>query len=454
MGKNLHATDKGNSNPGGHIPGRFTALRALNHRNFRLYFGGQGISIVGTWVQRIALTWLVYRLTNSAFLLGIVGFSGQIPLLIITPFAGVLADRLDKHKILLYTQALSMIQAFVLAALVITNTIQVWEIIFLSIILGVFDAMDMPTRQSFMVEMVGNNRDDLSNAIAINSSMVNSARLIGPSIAGILISLFGEGWCFLLNAISYTAVIFSLLKMEVVHKPVSARKKETLKELKEGIQYAFGFAPIKSLLLLLAVVSFMGTPIRILAPVFVKNFFHGGADLFGFLMGASGLGALTGAIFLMNRKSVLGLGKLITYAVLIFGTGLIAFALSHIIILSVIFMFMTGIGMMIQLAGSNTMLQTIVDNDKRGRVMSLYAMSFRGVAPFGSLLAGAAAGLIGASLTLIIGGFFCVISAIYFLFNLPKMRELIRPIYIKYGILPETLQGVETATRLSFEEKD
>ena len=446
--------EKEKDNPSGNFLGRFNAFRALNHRNFRLYFGGQGISIVGTWVQRIALTWLVYRITNSALLLGIVGFSGQIPLLIITPFAGVFADRLDKHKILLYTQALSMIQAFVLAALVLTNSIQVWEIILLSFILGIFDALDMPTRQSFMVEMVGNNREDLGNAIAINSSMVNSARLIGPSIAGILISLFGEGWCFLLNAISYIAVIISLLKMEIINKPISSKKKETIKELKEGFQYAFGFTPIKSLLLLLAIVSFMGTPIRILAPVFVKNIFHGGADLFGFLMGASGLGALLGAVFLMNRKSVLGLGKLITYAVLVFGTGLIAFALSHIFVLSVIFMFMTGIGMMIQLAGSNTMLQTIVDNDKRGRVMSLYAMSFRGVAPFGSLLAGAAAGLIGASLTLAIGGIFCVLGAIYFLINLPKMRKLIRPIYIKYGILPETLQGVETAARLSYEQKD
>ena len=446
--------EKENDRKTGNFLSRFTAFRALNHRNFRLYFSGQGLSIIGTWVQRIALTWLVYRLTNSAFLLGIVGFSGQIPLLIITPFAGVLADRLNKHKILLYTQTLSMVQAFVLAALVLSDNIRVWEIIVLSIILGIFDALDMPTRQSFMVEMVGNNREDLSNAIAINSSMVNSARLVGPSIAGILISLFGEGWCFLLNAVSYIAVIVSLLKMKLDVKPVSAKKKETIKELKEGIQYAFGFPPIKSLLLLLAIVSFMGTPIRILAPVFVKNIFHGGADLFGFLMGASGLGALSGAILLMNRKSVLGLGKLISYAVLVFGTGLIAFALSHILVLSVIFMFMTGIGMMIQLAGSNTMLQTIVDNDKRGRVMSLYAMSFRGVAPFGSLLAGAAAGIIGASLTLAVGGIFCVIGAVYFLINLPKMRALIRPIYIKYGILPETLQGVETATRLSYEEKD
>ena len=447
MGKNFEA---GNNK----LSQRFAALRALRHRNFRLYFGGQGLSVVGTWVQRIALTWLVYRLTGSAFLLGVVGFSGQIPLLIVTPFAGVFADRLDKHKILLYTQGLSMVQAFVLAVLVLTNTIQVWEIIVLSIILGVFDAVDMPTRQSFMVEMVGNNREDLGNAIAMNSSMVNAARLVGPAIAGILISAFGEGWCFLLNAISYVAVIVSLFKMDIIHKLSPVKKKETFKELKEGLNYAFGFAPIKSILLLLAIVSFMGTPIRILAPVFVKQFFNGGADLFGFLMGASGLGALTGAVFLMNRKSVLGLGKLISFAVTAFAVGLIAFALSHVLFLSVIFMFVTGLGMMIQLAGSNTMLQTIIDDDKRGRVMSLYAMSFRGMAPFGSLLAGAAAGLIGASMTLIIGGVFCLIGSIYFLINLPKMRKLIRPIYIKLGIIPEALQGVETATRLSYEEKD
>ncbi len=433
---------------------RFTALRALKHRNFRLYFGGQGLSVIGTWVQRIALVWLVYSLTNSAFLLGVVGFAGQIPLLIITPFAGVFADRLDKHKILLYTQGLSMVQAFVLAVLVLTNNIQVWEIIVLSVILGIFDSLDMPTRQSFMVEMVGNNREDLGNAIAMNSSMVNSARLIGPAIAGILISIVGEGWCFMLNAISYIAVIVSLLKMEVTPKSLPSKNKQTLNELKEGFHYAFGFAPIKAILLLLALISFMGTPIRILAPVFVKNFFHGGANLFGFLMGASGLGALTGAIILLNKKSVLGLGSLITYAVIAFSVGLIAFSLSHVFILSVIFMFITGLGMMIQLAGSNTMLQTIVDDNKRGRVMSFYATSFRGVAPFGSLLAGAAAGIIGAPLTLFIGGIFCLIGAIYFLINLPHLRKLIRPIYIELGIIPQALQGVETATRLSFEEKE
>lgn len=433
---------------------RFTALRALRHRNYRLYFSGQGLSVIGTWVQRIALTWLVYRITNSALLLGIVGFSSQIPILLVTPLAGVFADRLNKHKILLYTQSLSMLQAFVLAILVLFQWIQVWEIILLSLVIGTIDALDMPTRQSFMVEMVGNDREVLGNAIAMNSSMVNTARLIGPAVAGVLIAAFGEGWCFLLNAISYIAVIISLLRMDVVPRKIPVKKKETFKELKEGFQYAFGFPPIKAILLLLALVSFMGTPIRILAPVFVKNFFNGGADLFGFLMGASGLGALSGALFLMNRKSVLGLGKLITFAAGAFAVGLIAFALSHILALSIIFMFVTGLGMMIQLAGSNTLLQTIVEDDKRGRVMSLYAMAFRGMAPFGSLLAGAAAGLIGASMTLVIGGIICLAGSIYFFINLPEMRKLIRPIYMQLGIIPESIQGVDTASRLTYHEKE
>lgn len=329
-----------------------------------------------------------------------------------------------------------------------------WEIILLSLVIGTIDALDMPTRQSFMVEMVGNNREVLGNAIAMNSSMVNTARLIGPAVAGILIASFGEGWCFFLNAVSYIAVIVSLLRMEVVPRKIPVKKKETLKELKEGFQYAFGFPPIKAILLLLALVSFMGTPIRILAPVFVKNFFNGGADPFGFLMGASGLGALSGALFLMNRKSVLGLGKLITYAAAAFAIGLIAFALSHILAVSIIFMFVTGLGMMIQLAGSNTLLQTIVEDDKRGRVMSLYAMAFRGMAPFGSLLAGATAGLIGASMTLVIGGIICLAGSIYFFINLPELRKLIRPIYMQLGIIPESRHGVDTASRLSFNEKE
>lgn len=452
--RSSHNDTSGSPNLKQGIYERFPVLKSLRHRNFRLYFGGQGLSVIGTWVQRIALTWLVYRLTHSALLLGIVGFSGQIPVLLVTPFAGVLADRFDKHKILLYTQSLAMIQAFVLAVLVLFNWIRIWEIIVLSLLLGTIDSLDMPTRQSFMVEMVGNDREVLGNAIAINSSMVNTARLIGPAIAGVLIAMFGEGWCFLLNAISYTAVIVSLLKMDIVPRMAKPKRKETSRELKEGFKYAFGFPPIKKILLLLALVSFMGTPIRILAPVFVNNFFKGGADLYGFFMGASGLGALSGALYLMNRKSVLGLGKLISYAAGAFSIGLIAFALSHVLILSLIFMFITGLGMMVHLAGSNTLLQTMVEDDKRGRVMSLYAMAFRGMAPLGSLLAGASAGLIGASMTLVIGGIACVGGSIYFFISLPELRKLVRPVYVKLGILEESVNGVDTASRLTFHEKE
>lgn len=433
---------------------RISALRALRHKNFSLFISGQSLSVVGTWVQRIALTWLVYRISNSALLLGVVGFSGQIPLLLITPFAGVLADRLNKHKILLFTQSLAMIQAFILAFLVLTNIIQIWEIILLSIILGIINAIDMPTRQSFMIDMVGNNRDDLGNAVAMNSSIVNAARLVGPAVAGILISAFGEGWCFLLNAISYIAVIISLLRMEIVPKKLPVKKSSTIVELKEGFNYAFKFAPIKSILLLLALVSLMGTPIRILAPVFVKNVFHGGADLYGFLMGSSGLGALIGAFFLMNRKNILGLGNLIAYSAIAFSMGILGFAFSPFFILSGLFMLITGFGRMIELAGSNTLLQTIVDDNKRGRIMSLYAMSFRGIVPFGSLLSGALAGLIGATYTLSIAGIFCLAGSVYFLHKLPQMRELMRPIYQKLGILPNTSVGVNTASQLSYQEKE
>jgi MFS family permease len=429
-------------------------IRALSHKNFRLFFSGQGISVIGTWIQRIAMIWLVYSLTNSAFILGVVGFAGQIPTLIVTPFAGVLADRMNKHKVILYTQVLSMFQAFILAVLVFTNTIQVWHIIVLSIILGIIDAVDMPTRQSFMVEMVGNNKDDLSNAIAMNSSMVNGARLIGPAIAGILISLVGEAWCFLINGLSFLAVIYSLIKMDLIPRVPEKKERRIFFELKEGFTYAFNFTPIKALLLMLALMSLMGAPIRVLAPVFAKQILHGGADTFGFLMGASGLGALIGAVYLMARKTILGLGRLIGYASGAFSLGLIAFGLSHNFLISLFFMLITGLGLMIEMAASNTVLQTIVEDNKRGRVMSFYAMSFRGMMPLGSLLSGILASLIGAPLTMIIGGGACLIGVAIYFTKLPLIRKAIRPTYEKLGILPAMLQGVQTATRLTFEERD
>jgi MFS family permease len=288
-------------------------IRALDHRNFRLFFGGQSISLIGTWMQRIALGWLVYRLTNSAFLLGAVGFAGQIPIFFIAPFAGVFADRWNRQRMLILTQTLSMAQALLLSFLVLTGTVSVWQIIALSAFLGVVNAFDMPIRQAFTLEMI-ENKEDLGNAIALNSSMVNSARLLGPSLAGMLIAVFGEGTCFLLNGISYVAVIAALLAMKINPRPPQPRRPPAMQELKQGFAYAFGFAPIRDVLLLLGLVSLVGMPYTVLMPIFARDILHGGPHVLGFLMGASGIGALAGAVYLASRKSVLGLGKIIPLA--------------------------------------------------------------------------------------------------------------------------------------------
>ena len=420
-------------------PTKFTGFkmifRSFQYRNFRLFFGGQSISLIGTWIQRIATPWLVYHLTGSAFLLGVVGFAGQIPTFIIAPFAGVLTDRWNKYYILIGTQIAAMLQAFILAILYLSGHIEVWHIVVLSVFLGCINAFDVPARQSFVIEMV-DKKEELGNAIALNSSMVNGARLIGPSIAGLLIAFMGEGICFLLNAISYLFVIASLLFMKV--KPRITKKKDiaVLKELKEGFVYAFGFAPIKYILILLAIVSFMGMPYTVLMPVFAKEILHGGAHTFGFLMAGSGVGALAGALYLASRKNVLGLSKIIPLAAATFGIGLIAFSLSRFFLLSLSLLTIAGLGMMIQIAASNTILQTIVDDDKRGRVMSFYTMAFMGSAPFGSLFAGSMTSAIGAPNTILIGGVTCIIGAAIFAYKLPMIKSKIRPIYIKLGILP------------------
>lgn len=413
-------------------------FRSFKYRNFRLFFGGQSISLIGTWIQRIATPWLVYHLTGSALLLGVVGFAGQIPTFIIAPFAGVLTDRWNKYYILIGTQIAAMLQAFILAILYLSGNIQVWHIVVLSVFLGCINAFDVPARQSFVIEMV-DKKEELGNAIALNSSMVNGARLIGPSIAGLLIAFMGEGICFMLNAISYLFVIASLLFMKV--KPRIAKKKDVavLKELKEGFLYAFGFAPIKYILILLAMVSFMGMPYTVLMPVFAKEILHGGAHTFGFLMAASGVGALSGALYLASRKNVLGLSKIIPIAASTFGIGLIAFSLSRFFLLSLVLLSIAGLGMMIQIAASNTILQTIVDDDKRGRVMSFYTMAFMGSAPFGSLFAGSMTSVIGAPNTILVGGVTCIIGAALFAYKLPMIKSKIRPIYIKLGILPPSV---------------
>ena len=413
-------------------------FRALSHRNYRLFFGGQGISLIGTWMQQIAMNWLVYRLTQSALLLGIVGFTSRIPTFLLASLAGVLADRWNRHRVLVATQTLSMIQAMILAVLVLTGTIAVWHIIVLSLFLGLINALDIPTRQSFVVEMI-EKKEDLGNAIALNSSMVNGARLLGPSLAGILIAALGEGLCFLLNGISFIAVILALLAMEIKPKQREIRSSEVFQGLKEGFSYAFGFAPIRSVLLLLALVSLMGMPFAVLMPIFAEKILNGGARALGFLMGATGVGAIIGSIYLASRRTVLGLGRIIVISSSLFGIGLIAFSLSRLFWLSLLMMLLIGFGMMVEMASSNTILQTIVEEDKRGRVMSFYTMAFMGMVPFGSLLAGSLANRIGAPKTVMIGGIACILGSALFAKRLPSLRRMARPIYVEKGIIPEEL---------------
>jgi MFS family permease len=425
-------------------------VRALRHRNYRLFFSGQSISLIGTWMTRIATSWLVYRLTRSALLLGLVGFAGQIPSFLLAPFAGVLVDRWNRHRLLVVTQILAMLQSAALAWLTLAGVITIWQVLLLSLFQGAINAFDMPGRQAFVVEMV-ERREDLANAIALNSSMVNAARLLGPSIGGVVIAAVGEGWCFFIDAVSYLAVIASLLLMRLAagaRRPATTEKK-VLHELREGWRYVAGSAPIRSILLLLAVVSLVGMPYTVLMPVFASTILHGGPHTLGFLMAATGVGALLGALFLANRRTVLGLGKVIPAMAGVFGAGLIGFSLSRSLWLSLILLLVTGLGFMVQMAASNTLIQTLVDDDKRGRVMSFYLMAFMGTAPFGSLLAGGLAHRIGAPRTLLLGGCGCIAGAIWFASLLPKLRERVRPIYVRMGILPEMAEGIASAAELA-----
>lgn len=422
---------------GARPPRRAWIFRALRHRNYRLFFTGQGISLIGTWITRIATAWLVYRLTNSTLLLGVVSFAGQIPIFLLSPLAGVLVDRWHLQRLLVATQALAMLQSLALALLTLSGVIRVWEIVALALLQGFVNAFDTPARQAFVVQMV-EDRADLGNAIALNSSMFNGARLIGPSIAGVLIAVVGEGVCFLLDAASYVAVIAALLLMRIALVPTRGPRTPLLRGLREGLHYAFGFAPIRTLLLVVAVTSFLGTPYMVLMPVFARDVLHGGANTFGFLMAASGLGALSGALYLAGRRSVRGLGRIIALMSTLFGAGLIAFSLSRAMWLSLPLLYLTGLGMLVQMASSNTVLQTIVDDDKRGRVMSLYTTAVLGMAPLGSLFAGGLAARIGAPPTILIGGAACIVSAAVFARTLPRLRRLIRPIYVRKGIIVET----------------
>ena len=424
-------------------------FRALSHQNYRLFFAGQSISLIGTWMTRIATSWLVYRLTGSALWLGVVGFSGQIPSFVLAPFAGVLVDRWNRHRLLVVTQILALVQSLALAVLTLAGVIKIWHVIALSVFQGLINAFDMPARQTFVVEMV-DRREDLANAIALNSSMVNAARLLGPSIGGVVIAAVGEGWCFMTDAISYLAVIASLLAMTLNPRVRRAIKNASmLTQLREGWNYAARFAPIRNVLILLALVSLVGMPYTVLMPLFANDILHGGPSMLGWLMAASGVGALAGALTLAARRSVLGLGKYIPLTAAAFGGGLVAFSFTRVTWLALLLMVATGFGFMIQMAASNTVLQTIVEEDKRGRVMSFYTMAFMGTAPFGSLLAGSVAERIGTPHTLFFGGIGCVLGAVWFASTLASLRRDVIPIYIRIGILPEVAQGIQQTSELS-----
>jgi MFS family permease len=433
----------------------WSIARALAHRNFRLFFFGQTISLIGTWMQQLAMTWFVYDLTHSPFLLGVVGFSGQIPTFFLAPVAGVLTDRWNRHRTLLATQSLAMLQAFLLYGLTVAaldDQAKVGAVIGLSILLGLVNAFDMPTRQAFLIDMI--ERQDLPNAIALNSSMVNAARLVGPSVAGLLIAAVGTGMCFLLNGLSYLAVLAALLAMRVAPRPRGVRHPPLLRGLREGFVYAFGFRPIRAILLLLGLISFTGVPLALLLPVFARDVLQGGPDTYGFLAAASGLGALTGGLYLASRQTVLGLGRVMALTAGLFGLGMIGFSFAAVLWLSWLLLLPTGFCMMVQMAASNTVLQTLVDEDKRGRVMSFYTMAFMGMAPLGSLLAGALADRIGAPWTVRLGGLACVGGAVLFALRLPALRALARPVSQRAGILPEVATGVQATAELTLPPED
>jgi MFS family permease len=413
-------------------PSRFaTTLRALRHRNFQLFFGGQLISLTGTWMQSVAQAWLVYRLSGSALLLGAVGFSSQFPVFLVAPIGGITADRVNRQRLVIATQTASMILAGILAWLTLSHRVQVWHIFALAASLGVVNAFDIPGRQAFLVDMVG--KEDLMNAIALNSSMFNGARVIGPAVAGILVSRIGEGWCFGANAISYIAVIVGLLLMHV-HCPRLAGVGSPIEDMVEGFRWVWQTRIIRTLLILLALVSLVGMPYTVLMPIFADKILHGGARGLGILMGATGVGALFGALTLAAKTGVKGLGRWVTITCAMFGISLVLFSFSKLFWLSVVLLFPAGYSMMLQMACSNTLIQTMVPNDLRGRVMALYSMAFMGLAPFGALFGGALAHRVGAPITVAVGGVACVMGAIWFWRMLPTMRIEARRLIIAQGL--------------------
>jgi len=407
------------------------AMRALRHRNFQLFFSGQLISLIGTWMQTVAQAWLVYRMTKSALLLGSVGFASQIPVFLVAPFGGITADRVNRRRLVIATQIASMILAGILAWLTLTGRVHVWHIFVLAAMLGVVNAFDIPGRQSFLVDMVG--KEDLMNAIALNSSMFNGARVIGPAIAGILVARIGEGWCFAANSISYIAVIAGLLLMHV-HSVPRVSKHSPIEDIIEGFRWASQTRIIRALLLLLGLISLVGMPYTVLMPIFADKILHGGARGLGILMGSTGVGALFGALTLAAKTGVKGLGRWVAFACGSFGVSLVFFSFSTHFWLSVAFLLPAGYSMMLQMACSNTLIQTMVPDQLRGRVMAVYSMMFMGMAPFGAFFGGALAHRIGAPITVATGGVACVIGAILFGRALPDLRIEARRLIIAQGM--------------------
>ena len=410
------------------------AWRALRHRNFKLFFFGQGISVIGTWMTRLATTWLVYHLTHSALLLGVVSFAGQIVSFALGPFAGVWVERLPRRNMLVVTQAAAAVQSLALAALTLAHIVTLGEIVALTALQGVINAFDMPGRQSFLSQMV-DDPADLGNAIAINSSLANGARLVGPAIAGLIVGAFGEGWCFLIDGLSYIAVIASLVFMRLKPHDTHANNSGMLAQIREGWHYVRTFRPIRTILLLFALISLMGYSYAVLLPIFAAQVLHGNAATLGWLTGASGVGAVLSAFSLAVRKSVVGLTHMLLIAAAMLGSALILFGLSHVLWLSLLLMAFVGFGLMQCAAASNTIIQSLVPEDRRARVMSYYTMAFFGAAPFGSLFAGALAHRIGAPLTVMISGSFCLAGATWFALDLTKLNAAMRPIYQQKGLL-------------------
>lgn len=409
-------------------------IPAFRSRNYRLFFAGQGLSLVGSWMTQVATVWLVYQLSASPWLLGLVGFTSQIPSLILLPFAGVFVDRWNRHRVIVWTQILSMIQSLTLAVLALTGVVNIWHLIGLSLVQGIINSFDAPARQAFVPEMI-ERKEDLANAIAINAAMFNGARLLGPAVAGVVLATLGAGVCFLIDGISYIAVIIALLAMKLKPPTIQPASGNALQRLKEGFAYAFGFPPIRSIILLLALVSFWGMQYTVLVPIFATKILNGGPDALGFLMAASGIGALFGAVYLSTRKSVVGIGKIIAYSPALLGIAIVGFAVSRVMWISLLMMLLSGVGFILQFASSNTFLQTILEDDKRARVLSIYTMAFFGVIPFGNLFAGGLANYIGAPNTLIISGVVCILGSIYFSRQLPSLKPLVQPIYAKLGII-------------------